>query len=92
MDAELVVRRAELVEVARLAYEAIREEGISVISDRGNEAPHPAIKTHTHATAQLRLIDQQLGLVAPRPRSSASQVGVSAAYGDWSQYLGGKSS
>jgi P27 family predicted phage terminase small subunit len=87
VDAELVARRAELVEIATDAYAAIQEEGLTVTSDRGNVAPHPAVAIQVAASGQLRLIDRELGLTAPRPRSG--QATQASGYGGWSSYMTG---
>src|SRR5262245_61161821 len=47
-DKTLVVRRAELCEIAMNAYHESRSEPFTT-SDRGNLSPHPGLKIHNQA-------------------------------------------
>lgn len=88
-DSELVVRRAELVEVAVTAYQRRRKDGDYVESDRGNLAPHPAIRAHVSACGMIRLIDIELGLTPTRSKAAGGQAGQDGGYGRWAKHLGG---
>jgi P27 family predicted phage terminase small subunit len=89
-DSELVVRRAELVEIAVDAYQEQKKEPF-VTSDRGNVAAHPAIKVHNAACATIRLIDIELGLTPARAAKARTTTVDASGYGQWSKHLGGSS-
>jgi P27 family predicted phage terminase small subunit len=88
VDAELVARRAELVDVAETAYQRLKKDGPFVESDRGNLSPHPAARMHVSACGMIRLIDRELGLVAPQTRVSA-QAPEPSGYSRWTRLLAG---
>jgi P27 family predicted phage terminase small subunit len=87
-DAELVVRRAELVEVAVRAYrEAMKDPFVT--SDRGNVGPHPGLAVHNRASEAIRRIDIELGLTPIRaPKLKAGAIDASG-YGVWAKHLAG---
>lgn len=87
-DAELVARRAELVEVAVIAYREQRKEPY-VMSDRGNLAAHPAIKVHNAACATIRLIDVELGLTPARAGKGKATTADASGFGSWAKHLAG---
>jgi P27 family predicted phage terminase small subunit len=86
-DSELVVRRAELVDVAFLAYTQRKKDGDYMMSDRGNAYPHPAIKVHAAACGQIRLIDIELGLTPVRSKIKGADNALTGGYGRWEKYL-----
>jgi P27 family predicted phage terminase small subunit len=88
-DRELVVRRAELVDIAREAYKRRLKDGDYAASDRGNLAPHPAIRAHISACGAIRLIDVELGLTPARTRKAGASTVDQTGYGQWSKHLGG---
>jgi P27 family predicted phage terminase small subunit len=88
VDAEMVARRAELVDIAETAYRQLKKEGPFVESDRGNLSPHPGARMHASASAEIRLIDKALGLAAPQVRSF-SRPAQPSAYSQWTRLLTG---
>ncbi len=88
-DSRLVVRRAEVAELAEASYRQWSAGELFLESDRGNLSPHPAIKTHLSATALLQRLDAELGLTPASAKVSAAPQGTPAGYGAWGRLLGG---
>jgi P27 family predicted phage terminase small subunit len=91
-DVTLVVRRAELCEIALKAYNESRSEPFTT-SDRDNLSPHPGLKVHHSASLAIKAIDVELGLTpASSSTPAARQAAASGGYSHWQQYLGSKRS
>jgi hypothetical protein len=88
VDAEMVARRAELVELATTAYGDFGKNGMMLENDSGNLYPNPALGIHSRATAEIRLLDKALGLTAPQTRISAKPP-EATGYGRWAKLLSG---
>ncbi len=85
-DVNLVIRRAELCDLAETAYRQLQADGAFVESDRGNLAAHPAVKVHAGAVAGIVRIDAELELTPASARPAPA--GSGGAYGDWHALLG----
>jgi phage terminase small subunit len=87
-DSTLVVRRAELCELAELLYRELAKGAVVVVSDRGNLSVHPAARQLTSTAAAIKAIDETLELTPSTARAVASQPG---SYGEWQGLLGATS-
>ncbi|MGP0069674.1 MAG: phage terminase small subunit P27 family [Isosphaeraceae bacterium] len=90
-DREIVVRRAEMCDVARTCYQQIERDGLFVTSDRGNVSSHPATKLHATATAEIRAIDTALKLTPASVKGGSKESATGSGYSQWNRYLGGTS-
>jgi len=88
-DATLVVRRAELCELAEALYGQLRKDGPVIETDRKNLVPHPAARLLVSTVGQIKSIDEALGLTPSSAMVSAGQK-PSDPYAQWRVHLGGR--
>ena len=87
-DVTLVIRRAELCELAEASFKQIAADGAFLESDRGNLGAHPAVKVHAAAVAGIVKIDSELELTPALTKPVAGAANTSG-YGAWAKHLGG---
>lgn len=90
-DVQLVVRRAELIEISEACYAQIAKDGVVIASDRGNIGQHPAARLLLSATESLRRIDETLGMTPSSATASSTGQADAAGYGKWHRHVGGTS-
>jgi P27 family predicted phage terminase small subunit len=88
VDSVLVARRAELHELATVAYRSVLKEGALIQTQYGPKA-NPSIRVHATASAELRLIDKALGLTAPLTRVVSKVAPSSDLRARWAEHLRG---
>jgi P27 family predicted phage terminase small subunit len=86
-DKTLVVRRAELCQIAEDAFRSVQAGELVTESDRGNPVVNPAIKVHLQASTAIHRIDAELGLTPSSARSSPIAP-TDATSARWMQLLG----
>jgi P27 family predicted phage terminase small subunit len=87
-DRTLVIRRAELCQVAHDAYRALQGGELFALSDRANLNPHPGVKVHLQASLAIKAIDSELGITPASARPSTGQKS-NDPYSSWRAKLGG---
>jgi P27 family predicted phage terminase small subunit len=86
-DKTLVVRRAELCQVAHDAYKGVQGDDLVGLSDRGNAVVNPVVKVHLQASTAIHRIDAELGLTPSSARSSPIATSTSTS-ARWAHLLG----
>lgn len=73
-DPRLIEAYAVNYDLLVTAYEEIKRDGLTVVSDRGNKNPHPLLTAVNQSTQRLKTIITDLGL-NPRTYGGAPEPG-----------------